>query len=104
MPRIIVTTGAAEPSREALVLLDELVHSVHLSTGHAAAQLVERLAWAISDAEDAERTRLDLGEPPSPRNPGGSSFPHLRRIHPEAATKFHGDRDILKTRSSSLRA
>jgi hypothetical protein len=28
---------------------------VHLSDGHAAAQLIERLAWAINDAEHAEQ-------------------------------------------------
>jgi hypothetical protein len=44
---------------DAPVLLDEQVHSVHLSTGHAATQLVQRLAWAISDAEDAEGARSD---------------------------------------------
>jgi hypothetical protein len=38
------------------VLLDESVQPVHLSTGHSASQLIERLGWAISDAEDAERT------------------------------------------------
>jgi hypothetical protein len=59
MPRIIVT---ADPVSSQLtdatpVLLDEQVHSVHLSTGHAAAQLVERLAWAISDAEGARSDR-----------------------------------------------
>jgi hypothetical protein len=50
MPRIIVTTDPSQLADEAPVLLDESVHSVHLSTGHAAAQLVERLSWAISDA------------------------------------------------------
>jgi hypothetical protein len=53
MARIIVTadpTQADDPP----VLLEESISSVHLSTGHAAAQLVERLAWAIADAEDAE--------------------------------------------------
>ncbi len=61
MPRIIVTT---DPSDQSLlgdnspVLLEEEVHSVHLSTGHGATQLVERLAWAISDAEAAEGARL----------------------------------------------
>ena len=53
MARIIVTadpTQADDPP----VLLEESVSSVHLSTGHAAAQLVERLAWAIADAEDAD--------------------------------------------------
>ncbi|MCW3026276.1 MAG: hypothetical protein JWM29_1708, partial [Solirubrobacterales bacterium] len=54
MPRIIVTTDPSQLPDDAPVLLDERVHSVHLSSGHAAAQLVERLAWAISDAEDAE--------------------------------------------------
>jgi hypothetical protein len=27
---------------------------VHLSTSHAASQLIERLVWAIGDAENAE--------------------------------------------------
>jgi hypothetical protein len=55
MPRIIVITDPVRSkSTDAAVLLDEQVQSVHLSTGHAASQLVERIAWAISDAEDAE--------------------------------------------------
>ncbi|HSZ13569.1 MAG TPA: hypothetical protein VK790_06000 [Solirubrobacteraceae bacterium] len=63
MPRIIVTTDpvSSQPPGETPVLLEEHVHSVHLSSGHAAAQLVERLAWAISDAEHAEL------EPPARR-------------------------------------
>lgn len=70
MPRIIVTTDTTERAPQGSVLLDELVHSVHLSTGHAAAQLVERLAWAISDAEEAERgasARAERSEPRAPR-------------------------------------
>ncbi len=54
MARIIVTADPTQAD-DAPVLLEESVSSVHLSTGHAAAQLVERLAWAITDAEDAER-------------------------------------------------
>ncbi|HWX96459.1 MAG TPA: hypothetical protein VNZ01_06360 [Solirubrobacteraceae bacterium] len=69
MPRIIVTTDPPEQSQPS-VLLDELVHSVHLSTGHAAAQLVERLAWAISDAEEAERIRADRLQAQRPTKPG----------------------------------
>jgi hypothetical protein len=59
MPRIIVTTDPVSSALtgESPVLLEEHVHSVHLSTGHAAAQLVERLAWAIGDAERAETMR-----------------------------------------------
>jgi hypothetical protein len=55
MPRILVITDPSQSSDESPVLLEESVNSVHLSTDHAAAQLVERLAWAISDAEVAER-------------------------------------------------
>jgi hypothetical protein len=58
MPRIIVTTDPPSQTGEDPVLLDERVNSVHLSTDHAAAQLVERLAWAIGDAERAERATL----------------------------------------------
>jgi hypothetical protein len=36
------------------VLLDEQVNSVHLCDDHAAEQLIERLAWAVTDADDAE--------------------------------------------------
>jgi hypothetical protein len=57
MPRIIVTTDSSQRPESASVLLDESVRSLHLSSGHAASQLVERLAWAISDAEDAESSR-----------------------------------------------
>jgi hypothetical protein len=60
MPRIIVTTDpvSSQQTDESPVLLEEHVHSVHLSSGHAAAQLVQRLAWAVSDAEHAEDTHL----------------------------------------------
>jgi hypothetical protein len=70
MPRIIVTADrvSSQLTDETPVLLDEQVHSVHLSTGHAAAQLIERLAWAISDAEDAESVRHDR-QAPTARQP-----------------------------------
>jgi len=68
MPRIIVTTDPSLLRHDTSVLLDEQVHSVHLSTGHAAAQLAERLAWAISDAEAAEGTRPDQHASPLRRS------------------------------------
>jgi hypothetical protein len=55
MPRIIVTTDSSQKIDDGPLLLDERVQSVHVSTEHAAAQLVERLTWAIKDAESAER-------------------------------------------------
>jgi hypothetical protein len=55
MPRIIVTTDPSQRRGEAPVRLDERVDSVHLSSGLAAAQLIQGIAWAVSDAEHAER-------------------------------------------------
>ncbi|MGA2453720.1 MAG: hypothetical protein ABSG93_09395 [Solirubrobacteraceae bacterium] len=65
MPRIIVTTDAVASglTGETPVLLEEHVHSVHLSTGHASAQLIERLAWAIGDAERAEGAGAEGARP-----------------------------------------
>lgn len=55
MPKITVTADpVSSKSSDTPVLLSESVRSVHLSTEHAAAQLIERLAWAIGDAEEAE--------------------------------------------------
>ncbi len=56
MARIIVTTERTTRGG-ASVLLNESVHPVHLSTGHAAMQLIKRLGWALSDAEELERAQ-----------------------------------------------
>lgn len=69
MPRVIVTTDSSQLPDDAPVLLDEQVYSVHLSTGHAAAQLVERLAWAVRDAEGAESARQDQRATPLQQSP-----------------------------------
>jgi len=58
MARIIVTTERSERP-DAPVLLDELVRPDHLSDGHSAAQLIQRLGWAVTDAENAERHLAD---------------------------------------------
>jgi len=54
MARIIVTTDRSDQPAGA-VLLDERVYPVHLATDHAATQLIERLAWAVRDAERSEQ-------------------------------------------------
>ncbi len=59
MARIIVTTDPTERG-DAPVLLEERVYPVHVATDHAAAQLIERLGWAIADAEKSERVQLAL--------------------------------------------
>jgi hypothetical protein len=54
MARIIVTTDPTS-ERTAPVLLDERVYAIHLDDDHNAAQLIERVGWAVNDAEDAQR-------------------------------------------------
>jgi len=81
MPRIIVTTGPSPFSADASVWFDEHVGSLHLSTDHAAAQFVERLAWAISDAEDADSEHADHRVRPGPklRRHGSAGRSHSQR-------------------------
>jgi hypothetical protein len=50
MARIIVTTEHSERPNGP-VLLDEFVCPDHLKDEHSATQLVERLGWAVIDAE-----------------------------------------------------
>jgi hypothetical protein len=53
MARIIVTADT-RGSDEQRILLDERVCPAHMSDEHSAAQLLERLGWAVSDAERAQ--------------------------------------------------
>ena len=58
------------------VLLDEQVHAVHLSTEHSAKQFIERLGWAITDAESVETTH----RPGRRRRQAGESRAHATRL------------------------
>ena len=91
MPRVIVTTEHVRVPERASILLDEHVHPVHLSTGHAAAQLVERIAWAISDAEEAERAPRDVARA-------------LRRRPAQAVGRRHSSRAARSPRSAPASA
>jgi hypothetical protein len=55
MAQILVLTESTDAPGE--VVYSESVGSVHLE-GHAGAQLVERLRWAVRDAQVAERRAL----------------------------------------------
>ncbi len=55
MPKIIVmSTESAE--HEGTITLQEDVQPAHLASDHHAAQLIERVGWAVSDAKSAEGT------------------------------------------------
>ena len=82
MPRLIVVSRGSQ-GRTAITL-DEEVRSVHLETGHSAAQLIERVGWAIVDAEGAEADR-PAARPSERQRPPGDLFtdggqPGARRL------------------------
>jgi hypothetical protein len=66
MPKILVIT-APTPEDENAVTLEEVVEPEHFESPHHAAQLIERVGWAVTDAKDAE----DAG--PSPEGDSGVS-------------------------------
>jgi hypothetical protein len=55
MAQILVLTDSSEADGK--VVYSECVGSVHLE-GHAGAQLVERLRWAVRDAQVAEHRAM----------------------------------------------
>ena len=66
MPKIIVVSEPQDS--ETIVLLEERVVPAHLEDDHSAAQLVERLGWAIVDADQAEAAPVEPPRRPLPRH------------------------------------
>lgn len=60
MPRIRITT---EPrvAREAAVVLDERIVASDLTSRHFTAALIERIGWAVADADQVEHERRQEG-------------------------------------------
>ena len=63
MPAIIVQSNASpeQQGSTATVVLLEDVQPEHLASEHHAAQLIERVAWAVSEAKDAEDSGSQQG-------------------------------------------
>lgn len=59
MPQIIVQAGSGD--RTGAVTLQERVSGNDLNSDHFARQLVERICWALLDAEDLEDTAEHVG-------------------------------------------
>lgn len=55
MPQIIVTAGAEDSHQEATVMLRERVNATDFESERFAANLLERLGWAVEDAAAAEQ-------------------------------------------------
>jgi hypothetical protein len=57
MPRIVVMSDQRTEG-EGAITLDERVTSADLRSGHHSAQLIERVGWAVHDADDAEHSQV----------------------------------------------
>jgi hypothetical protein len=53
MPTIIVLSNQSA-DRDSAVVLSENIQPEHLADQHHAAQLIERVGWAVTDAKAAE--------------------------------------------------
>jgi hypothetical protein len=70
VPQIIVTADGGAAFGEGAVTLRERVSVADFESEHFATQLVERLGWAVGDADEAERIN-DVDTPAEPfRDPG----------------------------------
>jgi hypothetical protein len=62
MPHIIVTADGTEKGVEGPVMLNERINATDFESGHFAARLVERLGWAVADADEAEKVTDSASE------------------------------------------
>ena len=53
MPRIIVMSNATG-ELEGAITLDERISSAELESAHRSAELIERVGWAVHDADENE--------------------------------------------------
>jgi hypothetical protein len=66
MPQIIVAADRGAAFGEGAVTFRERVNVADFESGHFAAQLVERLGWAVADADAVERGRDEAGAETAP--------------------------------------
>ena len=53
MPTIIVMSNGSA-AQDSAVVLSENIQPEHLASDHHAAQLIERVGWAVTDAKETE--------------------------------------------------
>ena len=54
MPRVLIVTEPAD-TPDTLVTLNERITTNDLDNDHIAGQLIQRMGWALVDADNAER-------------------------------------------------
>ncbi len=68
MPQIIVTADRSGDRDGTAVMLRERVSVADFESHHFAAQLMERLGWAVGDAHEVERSARPVVDPTLPAN------------------------------------
>jgi len=66
MPQIIVTADHGAAFGEGAVMFRERVNVADFESDHFAMQLVERLGWAVGDADEVERFGEPMLDPDEP--------------------------------------
>ena len=66
MPQIIVTADRGAAFGQGAVTHRERVSVADFESEHFASQLVERLGWAVGDADEVERVGEPIAAPPDP--------------------------------------
>jgi hypothetical protein len=61
VPRVQVIADPEAPAQQSGRLLDERVSSIHITDRSSALQLIERIGWAIDEAERVEHARQRSG-------------------------------------------
>lgn len=62
MPQIIVRADRRDRLEEGAIMMRERVNVSDFESDHFAAQLVERLGWAVSDASEVEDEQVAADE------------------------------------------
>ena len=114
MPQIIVAADRGAAFGQGAVTLREGVSVADFESEHFASQLVERLGWAVDDADQLERspgeaeptaeepelvqeTKPVRREPHADREPHTDREPHADHAH-RAHTRRAGDREPVTAR------
>ena len=83
MPHIVVTANQSSDRGDGTVTLRERVNVADFESDHFAAQLVERLGWAVSDADEVESEEPATGQGGAePAREGGAEPTGPRGVEP----------------------
>ncbi|HLY49556.1 MAG TPA: hypothetical protein VKR21_10200 [Solirubrobacteraceae bacterium] len=77
MPQIIVTAEDAGDLTEGTVMLRERINASDFESDRFAANLVERLGWAVTDAAELERSDRAWESDPQDQSGRGLATPDL---------------------------